>query len=158
MPYNEKTEQVILDDFKRLWATNFLDDLCIDVDDDPSQRRGRQAVIYNMEERQRVKIVDYAGSKKVERKDRREDEGGEHRAAPRLVPRPGLIRRVEGIVRDLMAEKGYQFAEVNRVEALPGGPKLVQGGFRRQEGPQGQGPRIDFNGNTAVSDGALTSR
>ena len=27
MPYNEKTEASLLEDFKRLWATNFLDDL-----------------------------------------------------------------------------------------------------------------------------------
>ncbi len=29
VPYNEDTERAILADFKRLWATNFLDDLSI---------------------------------------------------------------------------------------------------------------------------------
>ena len=29
VPYTEKTEESLLDDFKRLWATNFLDDLSI---------------------------------------------------------------------------------------------------------------------------------
>src|SRR5690606_41960763 len=34
-PFNEETEQVLLEDFKRLWATNFLDDLRIEVRDQP---------------------------------------------------------------------------------------------------------------------------
>src|SRR5687767_6706621 len=33
VPYTDETERVILGDFKRLWATNFLDDLAIDVRD-----------------------------------------------------------------------------------------------------------------------------
>ena len=67
MPYNEKTEQSLLEDFKRLWATNFLDDLSIEVVDDPYPNGviGKR-IIFKMEERQRVKIVDYVGSKKVE--------------------------------------------------------------------------------------------
>jgi len=31
VPYTDTTEQTILGDFKRLWATSFLDDLAIDV-------------------------------------------------------------------------------------------------------------------------------
>src|SRR5690242_17690530 len=33
VPYDDKIEQVMLADFKRLWATNFLDDLAVDVQD-----------------------------------------------------------------------------------------------------------------------------
>ena len=33
MPYNDETEQTIVADFKRLWATSFLDDLSIEVRD-----------------------------------------------------------------------------------------------------------------------------
>src|SRR4051812_12461740 len=33
VPYNDAIEQLIRDDFKRLWATNFLDNLSIDVED-----------------------------------------------------------------------------------------------------------------------------
>ena len=67
VPYDEKVEQVILGDFKRLWATNFLDDLAIDIQDYKFANGviGKM-VVYDMEERQRVKIVDYVGSKKVE--------------------------------------------------------------------------------------------
>ena len=66
-PYDDSAEKIILDDFKRLWATNFLDNLSIDVRDYtfPNGVVGK-IVVYNMEERQRVKIVDYVGSKKIE--------------------------------------------------------------------------------------------
>src|SRR3954451_13055897 len=65
--YDEASEKTIQDDFHRLWNTNFLDNLWIDVSDYkfPNGTIGK-IVTYNMEERQRVKIVDYVGSKKVE--------------------------------------------------------------------------------------------
>jgi hypothetical protein len=59
--------ETLLQDFKTLWATNFLDNLWIDVTDYkfPNGTVGK-VIAFNMEERQRVKIVDYVGSKKIE--------------------------------------------------------------------------------------------
>ena len=70
-------------------------------------------VVYNMEERQRVKNVDYVGSKKVER-SKIEDKLKEENTIIRLDTfiDPALIRKVEGIVRDMLKEKGFQAAEV----------------------------------------------
>ena len=43
VPYDDAIEQTIVGDFKRLWATNFLDDLAIEVRDVPlRERRHRQ--------------------------------------------------------------------------------------------------------------------
>ena len=68
VPFNEQTEQSLLDDFKRLWATSFLDNLWIEtVDATFPNGVVAKHVIYHMEERPRVKIVDYTGSTKVER-------------------------------------------------------------------------------------------
>jgi len=65
--YTDKTEQTIIGDFKRLMATNFLDDLSAETYDYVfSNGVVGKIIVYNMEERQRVKIVDYIGSKKVE--------------------------------------------------------------------------------------------
>ena len=65
--YDDKAETTIEEDFRRLWGTNFLDNLWVDVSD---YKFGNgtvgKIVTYNMEERQRVKIVDYVGSKAVE--------------------------------------------------------------------------------------------
>jgi len=52
------------DDFVRLWATGFLDDLSIDVEDEPYANGvvGKH-IIYMLEEKQRVRLVEYTGSK-----------------------------------------------------------------------------------------------
>ena len=102
--YDEAAEKMILGDFRRLWSTNFLDNLWIEVKDYafPNGVVGK-IVIYNMEERQRVKIVDYIGSKSVET-GKIDEKLKEAKAEVRLDTfiDPGLIRKVEGIVRDML--------------------------------------------------------
>src|SRR5262249_31222227 len=101
-PYDDAAEKIALDDFKRLMSTNFLDNLWIDVRDYtfPNGVVGK-IVIYNMEERQRVKIVDYVGSKKIET-SKIDEKLKEANAIIRLDTfiDAGLVRKVEGIVRD----------------------------------------------------------
>ena len=92
--YDATTEQTMLADFKRLWATNFLDDLSIEVTDHtfPNGAVGKM-VVYHMEERERIKIVDYRDTDEksisiIKRTDI--DEKLRERSietAPRLVPR-----------------------------------------------------------------------
>ncbi|HZA37375.1 MAG TPA: hypothetical protein VE505_20735, partial [Vicinamibacterales bacterium] len=154
-PYKEET---VLEDFKRLWATNFLDNLSIEVKDVPYENGvvGKH-VIYVLEERQRVKIVDYTGSKKVDQ-TKIDEKLKEENITIRLDSfiDPGLIRKVEGVVRGLLSEKGHQFAEVtHQITPMPGGPKLVHLSFVINEGPKVRIREIDFVGNKAVSDGAL---
>ncbi len=155
VPYNE---QSILDDFRRLWATNFLDNLWVEVKDAPYPN-GVQAkhVIFNMEERQRVKIVDYTGSKKLEQskiEEKLRDEGVQIRLDSFIDP--GLIRRVEGIIRQMFSEKGFEYAKVTHsIAEMPGGPKLVHLTFQMDEGPKVRIRSIVFTGNKAVSSGAL---
>jgi outer membrane protein insertion porin family len=161
LPYNEQTEQTLLDDFKRLWATNFLDDLWIEVKDQPWDNgvMGKH-VVFHMEERPRVKIVDYVPSDKIDRTkiDEKMKEAGVTLRLDSFLDQ-GAVRRVEGIVRDLMAEKGHQFADINStVETLPGGPKLVKVVFNIAEGPKVKVRDIEFVGNQQVSDGRLKRR
>jgi outer membrane protein insertion porin family len=158
VPYTDTIERSLLDDFKRLWATNFLDNLWIETIDEPFPN-GVQAkrIIYHMEERPRVKIVDYTGSTKIER-TKVDEKMKEASVSLRLDSflDEGVVRRVKGIVKSLMSEKGYEFAEVtSTVEPLPSGPKLVKVVFDIQEGPKVKVRALNFVGNTAVSDGAL---
>src|SRR4051812_14493755 len=139
VPYDDAVEKAILADFRRLWGTNFLDNLWIDVNDYafPNGTVGK-IIVYNMEERQRVKIVDYTGSKSVET-SKIDEKLKEVKAEIRLDTfiDPGLIRKVEGIVRDMLKEKGFQYAEVTHdVKEMPGGPKLVHLTFHMNEGPE----------------------
>src|SRR5579863_8242156 len=138
--YDSSSEKTIQDDFHRLWNTNFLDNLWIDVSDYtfPNGTIGK-IVTYNMEERQRVKIVDYVGSKKIEISkidDKLKDENAQIRLDTFIDP--GLVRKVSGIVRDMLREKGFQFAEVTPEikEIQGGGPKLVHLTFNMDEGPK----------------------
>jgi outer membrane protein insertion porin family len=161
LPYNEETERVLREDFRRLWATNFLDNLWIEVTDRPYPNGvvAKNAIIH-MEERPRIKIVDYVGSTKVDR-TKIDEKMKEANVSLRLDSflDQGAVRRVEGIIRGLMAEKGYQAAEVkSRVEALPGGPKLAKVTFDISEGPKVKVRSIDFIGNQAFSDGKLKRR
>ncbi|MDP2319120.1 MAG: outer membrane protein assembly factor BamA [Acidobacteriota bacterium] len=158
VPYNEATERTLLEDFKRLWATGFLDNLWIETIDEQFEN-GVMAkhVIYHMEERPRVKIVDYTGSTKVERTkiDEKMKELGISLRLDSFLDE-AVVRRVQGLVKSFMATKGYEFAEVtSKVEPLPTGPKLVKVVFDVQEGPKVKIRTINFSGNTQVSDGTL---
>jgi outer membrane protein insertion porin family len=161
VPYEDKTEASLKEDFKRLWATNFLDDLSIEVFDDPYPNgvMGKR-IVYKMEERERVKIVDYAGSKKLDQ-SKIEEKLKEENILIKLDSfiDPAQIRRVETIVRSFMASKGYQYAEVTHdLKPLPGGPKLVHLTFNVEEGPKVNIKRVEFDGNKAVGDGTLAKQ
>ena len=161
VPYTDATEQTVLGDFKRLWATNFLDDLAIDVQDVTFANSVHgKVVVYNMEERQRVKIVDYVGSKKVEQ-SKIEDELKKKGITIRLDSfiDQGLVRRVAGVVRDMYAEKGYEFADVKpEIKPIEGGTKLVNLSFVINEGPKVKIREINFQGNSAIGDRKLEGK
>jgi outer membrane protein insertion porin family len=158
VPYNDATEQTILNDFKALWATKFLEDLSIEKTDYTfSNGVVGEILTYNMEERQRIKIVEYKGSKQIDRtkiEEQLRDRGIEVRLDSFLDE--GTIRRVEGVLRTMMAEKGFSNAEVTHtITPVAGGPKLVNIAFNVSEGPKIKIRDIEFVGNQQVSDGAL---
>jgi outer membrane protein insertion porin family len=161
VPYNDSAVTQIQDDFQQLWGTKFLDNLWVDVSDYkfPNGTIGK-IVTYNMEERQRVKIVDYLGSKKVETSkidEKLKDANAQIRLDTFIDP--ALVRKVQGIVQDMLREKGFQFASVTpEIQEMPGGPKLVHLTFHMDEGPKVEIRRIDFVGNKAMSDTDLKAQ
>jgi outer membrane protein insertion porin family len=160
IPYNDDTERVALADFRRLWATGFLDDLRVEVRDYRiSNGVAGKLVIFDMEERQRVKIVDYEGSARVSR-TAIEDELKKRDLAVRIDAfiDAALLRRVAGAVRDLYAQKGYQFAEVKPViSPVEGATKRVNVTFTISEGPKVAVRDVQFLGNRAFTDDQLAS-
>jgi outer membrane protein insertion porin family len=161
IPYDPKAESIIHDDFQRLWGTGFLDNLWVDVTDYTFANGAvGKIVTYNMEERQRVKIVDYLGSKKVEVSkidEKLKDANAQIRLDTFIDP--GLVRKVQGIVQDMLREKGFQFATVTpEIQPIQGGPKLVHLTFHMDEGPKVEIRRIDFVGNKAFPDRALKAQ
>jgi outer membrane protein assembly factor BamA len=158
-PWNDdKSVDGLKEDFKRLWGTTFLDNLSIDVTDYPfSNGVVGKLIAYNMEERQRVKIVDFEGTKHLER-TKIDEKLKEENATIRLDSfiDPGSVRKVKKIILDMLAEKGYQFATVDpQIKSVPGGPKLVNLTFRVDEGPQVKIRDVEFVGNKAIGSSAL---
>ena len=158
VPYTAETETIIRGDFQRLWDTGFLDDLWIEVVDEPWPNGviGKR-VIFNFEERERIKIVTFEGSEEVDRGDIETamQENGLGIRVDSFIDE-GLIRRVKSLVRFMFADKGYQFAEIDHeVTELPGGPKTVQLTFHMDEGPKVMVEEISFVGNEAQSDRRL---
>lgn len=157
-PYDEAVQEVLVADFQRLWDTSFLNDMVIEIVDDPYPNGvvGKRAV-FLMEERERVRVVSFEGSTQYDRTeiDEAMDQVGiELRLDTRLDP--GVIRNTEGLIRSMWGEKGYQFTEVSHeTTALPGGPKVVQLVFNIDEGPKVEVNDITFVGNDAVKAGVL---
>jgi outer membrane protein insertion porin family len=161
IPYDAAAEQRALEDFRRLWGTNFLTDASVDVQDYvfPNGVIGK-IIVYNMEERERIKIVSYTGSKQFEQ-TKLEEKMREQGVAIRLdsFVDDGQIRRVKTMIRELLAEKGYQDVTIEHsIKPVEGGPKLVNLTFQIDEGPKIRIERVDFTGNKAFDDGTLKKK
>jgi outer membrane protein insertion porin family len=156
--YDHEAEQVIRADFRRLWGTHFLDDLSIELQEYVlSNGVAGKVVVFRLEERQRIKIVDYEGLSRVSRSaidDKLKEKHLELRLDSFIDA--GLLKQVSSVVREVYADKGYQFAEVKPVvKPIEGAAKLVNVTFNVSEGPKVAIRDVEFLGNKAVSDEAL---
>ena len=154
------TPSVALDDFKRLWATKFLDDLWIEVRDEPYANgvMGKH-LIFNLEERQRVRIVDYEGSKALER-GKIEDalKEADIQIRPDSFLDLGVVHRVEGVLRGLLQDKGFlNGTATHDVKVVTEGTKLVRLVFNIAEGPKVRIRNVTFTGNQGVGSRSLAT-
>ena len=161
VPWDAAREQMAKDDFKRLWGTNFLDNLSVETTDYTfSNGVVGKIVLYDMEERERVKIVDYQGSKNIDRTkiaEQLKEKGIELRLDSFLDE--NILHRVDAVLAGMMAEKGFTNAEIShKVSPVAGGPKLVNVTFNISEGPKLRIRDIEFVGNQAFSDRALARK
>src|SRR4029450_7134871 len=117
-PGDAYDERKLREDFKRLWDTGFLDDLRIEAVDGP---RGK-IVSFVVTERRRIQIVDYRGSKDLTTSTI-EDELKKRDAQVKIDPfyDPAKARKVESIIKEMLAAKGRPFATVKH-EAKNVGP------------------------------------
>jgi len=153
-PGDRYDEQRLKEDFRRLWDTGFLSDLLLDV------REGRtgKVVTFVVQERKRIQIVDYRGSKSVSATNI-EDKLKEEDAGLRIDSfyDPAKARRVEAIIKAMLLEKGRPFATVKHDAKAVGGAGM-QVSFVVDEGPKAKVKRIEFAGNQVFSDATLRGR
>lgn len=159
VPFNE---QSIVTDFNTLWGTNFLDNLWIEVIDEPYENGiDGKHVVFHLEERNRVKAVDYApvnGGKLRVPISKIDDTLKERNITVTLDTfiDESTIRKVVGVIRELYAQEGYNEAKVEATtREMAGGPKLVDLRFNIDDGPKVQLREIAFDGNSAFSDKVL---
>jgi outer membrane protein insertion porin family len=162
VPYNEPQVQ---SDFWNLWRTGFLDNLWIEVIDEPYPNgvMGKH-VVFHIEERPRVKVVDYMPSRgdklkiEITKIEQMMTERNVQIRIDSFIDQ-SVVRRVKGIITELYAEKGYADATVTTsVTELPTGPKLVQLTFTVDEGPKVKVGEVVFEGNKAFTDGKLRGK
>jgi outer membrane protein insertion porin family len=154
-PGDRYDERRLKEDFRRLWDTGFVDDLFIDVRDSPA---GGKIVTFRVNERKRIQIVDYRGTKALTTTSI-EDELKKREAGLKIDTfyDLGKARRVETIIKEMLAEKGRPFATA-RHEAKPIGGAGLQVSFIVDEGPKAKVKQIDFVGNEVFSDGKLRGK
>jgi outer membrane protein insertion porin family len=139
------------EDFRRLWDTGFLDDLYVEV------IPGTQGAVvrFHVAERKRIQIVDYRGSKEFSQSDI-EEALKENDSDIRIDTfyDPAKARRVEAIIKVMLAAKGRPFGEVKH-EAKNIGGSGQQLSFIIDDGPKAKIQAIEFEGNEVFSDGQL---
>jgi outer membrane protein insertion porin family len=157
-PYTETTEQILLEDFRRLWDTGFLDDLSIEVVDQPySNGVMGKHVIFRFEERERVRTFTFEGSDLLDRGDI-DTAMRENNLSLRLDAflDPSAVRQVEGLLRVMFSAEGYPFATVtHEVRDLASINNAVELTFLLDAGPKVHVEEIEFVGNEQLSDGEL---
>jgi outer membrane protein insertion porin family len=150
-PGDRYDEQRLKDDFRRLWDTGFLEDLVLEARDSPQGK----VVLFRVVERKRIQIIDYRGSKALTttniEDELKKEEGGLKIDTFYDISK---ARKVEAIIKKMLADKGYPFATVKH-EAKTIGGAGQQVSFIIQDGPKAQIKQIDFEGNVRFSDSTL---
>ena len=144
-------EARLREDFHRLWDTGFLEDLGIEVLDGP----GGKIVVFRVQERKRIQIVDYRGSKALsntEIEERLKEKDAELKID--TFYDLGRARKTEVVIRDLLREKGRGFGTVTHREQTLGGAG-TQVTFTIDDGPKTKVTEVDFVGNRIFSDATL---
>jgi outer membrane protein insertion porin family len=162
IPYNEEAVKA---DFWNLWRTGFLDNLWIEEIDEPyANGVAAKHVVFHIEERSRVKAVDYLaaeGSKTDVDVSKIETTLREKNIRLNLdsFVDDATIRRVKAVIQEIYSEKGYQDVKIEpSLRAMPAGPKLVHLTFSINQGPKYKIKDVIFDGNTQFSDSALRSQ
>jgi outer membrane protein insertion porin family len=150
-PGERYDEKRLKEDFRRLWETGFLDDLTLEALDSPAGK----VIRFRVQERARIQIVDYRGSKDLTTTNI-EDELKKREAQLRIDTfyDPAKARKVEAIIKEMLAQKGRPFATVKHDSKRIGGAG-TQVSFIVDDGPKARVKEITFDGNHVFSDAKL---
>src|SRR5690349_14647903 len=139
---------VIRRDIKTLYAQGYFDD--IRVDEEPG-KSGGVIVVFTVQEKRMVRSIDFVGINTISKSDildkLKERKIGISQESPYD---PSKIRRVEGAIKAMLAEKGHQDATVDtETEDVP--PNSIKLTFKVNEGPAIKVEKIAIEGNKVFS-------
>ena len=144
--------QLIAEDVRRLWDTAFLEDVSVEVTD---ERR----VVFRLEERRRIRVLEYAGSTALARADIDRTLAESHaQIALDSFADAARLKRVEDILRDMLRARGHPYASVTHRMADIAGTGFTRLTFALDEGPREKTRRVTFTGVSATNERAVRSR
>jgi len=146
------SEEILRRDFQALWNTQYFEDIKLDIENSPD-RPNAKIVIFTVKERPIIRRIEYKGIKSVSESDILE------RFKDRKVGLsvesqfdPTRIKRAEVVLKELLAERGRQFAVVKPTYERIAATNAVKLVFNVQEGPKVKVGKIIIEGNKAFSD------
>ena len=151
-PYNE---EAIRRDYMALWNTQYFEDIRVEAEDSPDNPNAKIIVFY-VTERPVIRRIEYPGLKSISESDVLE-KFKDRKVGLSVESQfdPTKIKRAEVILKELLAERGRQFAVVRPTyEPIPG-TNAVKLMFNVDEGPKVKVGRIEFEGNKVFSDRKL---
>jgi outer membrane protein insertion porin family len=140
-------EEALRRDFMALWNTGRFDDIRLELE----PGRTGQIVRFVVVERPIVRTINYEGIKSVTVSEIL-DRFKERRVGLSIETQydPNKLQRATVVLKEFLAERGRQFAEVTPVvRPLP--PSSLEVIFRVNEGPKVKVGRIDIQGNQVFS-------
>ncbi|MBI2819315.1 MAG: outer membrane protein assembly factor BamA [Acidobacteria bacterium] len=147
-PYDENA---LRRDFMALYNTGLFEDIVLSVE----QGEAGKIVTFEIRERPIIRTIEYKGNKSVTQSDIL-DRFKERSVGLTVESRydPTRIKRAEVVLKQLLSERGRQFAAVNvETKLIP--PSSLALTFNIDEGPKVKVGRIRFEGNQVISDGKL---
>lgn len=146
------SEELLRRDFQALWNTQFFEDVRLEVEDSPDKPSAKVIVFY-VKERPTIRRIEYKNLKSVTESEVLE-RFKERKVGLSIESQfdPTRIKRAEVVLRELLSERGRQFATINPTyERIPAtnAVKLI---FQVDEGPKVKVGTIDITGNKAFSD------
>lgn len=145
-------EDVLRRDFQALWNTQFFEDIRLEVEDSPDKPSAKVIVFY-VKERPVIRRIEYKGVKSATESEILE-RFKERKVGLSVESQfdPTRIKRAEVVLKELLGERGRQFAQIKPTYQRIAATNAVRLIFNVEEGPKVKVGKILIEGNKAFSD------
>ena len=145
------SEETLRRDFQALWNTQFFEDVRLEVEDS-RDRPNAKVIVFEVKERPVIRRIEYKGAKSVTESEILE-RFKERKVGLTVESQfdPTRVKKAEVVLRELLGERGRQFAAVKPTYERIAASNAVKLIFNIEEGPKVKVGKITIQGNTAFS-------